>query len=209
MYAFASPLPQNTMLKPCEHDLDFTICFFVCAVVFFSTLYFGGGGRKCIQTKAEVKFVAGLTESRPSAPLWFDLVLMCRPQQCIRKLGLLMCDLGRMNLKSKAPCFPSFFFSEFNKTTATVQVTSYNAQEWEILCLPGQWCAYLFLGLRSAPPAKQIARQSGRQYHKSSRFLSKNAYRRYTFYSTDVNIDIQTAIQTDGICGTDVQTVQF
>ena len=47
------------MLKPCEHDLDFTTCFFACAVVCFSTLYFGGGGRKCIQAKRKLSLLPG------------------------------------------------------------------------------------------------------------------------------------------------------
>ena len=36
---------------------------------------------------------------------------------------------------------------------------------------------------------------------------SLRAYRLYTFYGTDVDIAIQTVIQTVGIYGTDVQTV--
>ena len=39
--------------------------------------------------------------------------------------------------------------------------------------------------------------------------LSLIAYRPYTFYHTDVDIAVQTVIQTVGIYGTDVQTVRI
>ena len=61
-------------------------------------------------------------------------------------------------------------------------------------------CSSVYNTYKKSKPAKPTVNKY------RTRWL--RAYRQYTFYTTDVNIAIQTPIQTNGICGTDVQTIQ-
>ena len=107
-----------------------------------------------------------------------------------RIMYVCLCDRSIMRAQS---C-PDMF------TSLCLKINPDRIQEASCSSLVRAWCDPCAKRLRKpAPPRPRIRKCMN---------WSLRAYRRYTFYGTDVDIAIQTVIQTVGIYGTDVQTVR-